>query len=348
MKLEHELILKSVLLNKTNIEKERISEILEMKINWGEVAGILLNHRLGGYFYLGFDEKQRMKMPKEIREALKLLVKAQKEQQQLMIEEIVNVNNELTSSKIRFAAIKGAFFGSEMYEFGTRRSNDMDLLVYEDDLEKLDVSLRKLGYVQSFMPNGKMIEATKKEKLIQRMNYHDLVPYMKEISSGILELDINFLFDGKENLVDSKVYNLGTQLYEGKNYNIVGLNMYTNLAFLCVHFHREATNTIWTESKRDVILYKLVDIINFVRFYGYKMNTVDLLKVLEELNVTEKAFFTFKIIEEFYDDEYINELIGILELKIPDKSFMHQVYDHGKKTRIERKKSFYESAFSFE
>lgn len=39
------------------------------------------------------------------------------------------------------------------------------------------------------------------------------------------------------------VYEMGTMVYKGR-YRITGLNPYTNLAFLCCHFYREATDTI--------------------------------------------------------------------------------------------------------
>lgn len=165
-----------------------------------------------------------------IQGALELLVRAQKEQFEENLEEICKVNDALEEAKIKFAVLKGAFFGCEMYEKGTRRSNDIDLLVYEDDLGKLDTCLRAMGYIQSNMSNGEMVEATKKEKIIQRMNYHDLVPYVKKTKMGILELDINFLFDGNKNLIDKNVYEMGTMVYKGR-YRITGLNPYTNLNF---------------------------------------------------------------------------------------------------------------------
>ena len=194
MKKEHSLILKAVLQNKSEKEIREIDKILDSNLDWIEIAGIALNHRLGGYIYKGLNTSQQKKMPKEVVKALALLVRAQKEQFEENLEEICKVNDALEEAKIKFAVLKGAFFGCEMYEKGTRRSNDIDLLVYEDDLGKLDTCLRAMGYIQSNMSNGEMVEATKKEKIIQRMNYHDLVPYVKKTKMGILELDINFLF----------------------------------------------------------------------------------------------------------------------------------------------------------
>lgn len=345
MKKEHRLILDAVLIKKSKEEIKKINTLLEEKLDWFEIAGILVNHRLGGYFYLGLDEQQQKKIPKEFRKVLELLVKAQKEQQNNNNTELLKINELLDDNGIRFAALKGAFFGSEMYTSGLRRSNDLDLLVYEEDLNKLDDCMRQLGYIQSNMPNGEMIEATKREKLIQRMNYHDLVPYVKSVDGGVLDIDINFLFDGKENPIDRFVYDMGTQIYDGENYSIRGLNYYTNLAFLCVHFYREASSTIWTEGRRDVTLYKIVDIINYIRFYMHLIDKEQLLSVFKKLNICEKVFFTFKIIQEFYNESSINEIIQDLKIYEIDSETMKKVYDHKTKKEIYREESFYEKAF---
>lgn len=285
MKKEYSLILKGCLVNKSSENENEINTLLEEYLSWKEIAGILFNHRMGGYFYCGLTEAQRKKLPTEIREVLKAVVKVQKENQQELICEIRSINEELTKSKIHFAALKGAFFSSEMYELGARRSNDIDLLVYEKDLDILDGALRKMGYIQSFVKDGELIEASKKEKLIQRMNYHDLVPYVKKRKNGNLELDINFLFDNNKNCIDKLVFDMGTMLYNGRNYQVTSLNYYTNLAQLCSHFYREATNTLWTKGRRDVMLYKIVDIINYIRFYREKMiNILSLLLKLDDWN----------------------------------------------------------------
>ena len=345
MKKEHSLILKAVLQNKSEKEIREIDKILDSNLDWIEIAGIALNHRLGGYIYKGLNTSQQKKMPKEVVKALELLVRAQKEQFEENLEEICKVNDALEEAKIKFAVLKGAFFGCEMYEKGTRRSNDIDLLVYEDDLGKLDTCLRAMGYIQSNMSNGEMVEATKKEKIIQRMNYHDLVPYVKKTKMGILELDINFLFDGNKNLIDKNVYEMGTMVYKGR-YRITGLNPYTNLAFLCCHFYREATDTIWTEGKRDVTLYKIVDMMNFIRFYREQINYDIMIEVLKKLNIEKKAYFTFKIMTEFYEYEFLSEMLSRLDEYKSSDDEMKAIHDTKNKTTIYRDETFFEKTFA--
>lgn len=343
MNKEQELILKTVLINKSTNEIKEIDCLLENKLDWFYIGGILLNHRLSGYFYNGLTKKQHGKLPKELRDNLKLIVDAQKEKQKSIILELKEINKILMDSGVRFAALKGAFFGVCMYNMGDRRSNDIDLLVFEDDLEKLDTELRKVGFIQSNMSEGPIQEATKKEKLIQRMNYHDLVPYLRKLNDDYLALDINFLFDGKDNLIDKKVYEYGTHLYKGKDYEIMALPVETNLAFLCAHFYREATNTIWTSEKRDVILYKIVDIMNFIRMFKNEIEVMKWVDLMRDLNLDKKCYLTFKALSEFYSDNFIETILA--KLDISDEAFMKQIYDHEYKCNIERSGNFREAAF---
>lgn len=315
---EYELILLVVLVKKTLNEINRVDKLLKEKIDWVEVGGILLNHRLGGYFINGLNEKQLRKIPRELRKNLQMLVLGQKENQQSLVACIQELSNKLENEEIRYAGLKGIIFDTEIYSKGTRRSNDLDILVYEEDLGKLDNLMRRLGYIQSLRPNGKLIEATKKEKMIQRLNYHDLVPYVKEGINGIVEVDINFLFDGKNNIIEKKVFELGTMIYKGEEYSFRGLTYITNLAFLISHFYREATEELWVNNHRNLVLYKIIDIVNYIRTYNDKVNVLELIHILNILNLIEKGLFVFYIIQEFFNNELVKKYVDKLEEQYPE------------------------------
>lgn len=304
---EYKFALLASIIEKNETEIKKINNLLENKLDWTRIAGILLNHRLSGYFYFGMKDKYRKFIPKEMIKALDMLVLGQRCNQQELVEESKIIFNSLETTDINYAGLKGVIFGTEMYKIGARRSNDIDLLVFEKDLDKLDVIMRNLGYIQTNSPDT-MIEASKREKIIQRMNYHDLVPYVKKKGDRIIEIDINFLFDGKNNLVDEQVFEMGTQIYVGEDYKFRGLAPSSFLSFLCVHFYREATEKNWVESKRNITLYKLVDIFNFIRKYSVDLEIDKLIEVFKQLNILEKCFCTFLVIQEFYDDSFINTL----------------------------------------
>ena len=144
---------------------------------------------------------------------------------------------------------------------------------------------------------------------------------------------------------DKNVYEMGTMVYKGR-YRITGLNPYTNLAFLCCHFYREATDTIWTEGKRDVTLYKIVDMMNFIRFYREQINYDIMIEVLKKLNIEKKAYFTFKIMTEFYEYEFLSEMLSRLDEYKSGDDEMKAIHDTKNKTTIYRDETFFEKTFA--
>lgn len=59
MKKEYELILKTILINKSEDEEVEVTKLLENDLDWREIAGVLLSHRLSGYFYMGLSDEQK-------------------------------------------------------------------------------------------------------------------------------------------------------------------------------------------------------------------------------------------------------------------------------------------------
>lgn len=341
---EHELLLNTVLFNKNEMEKQKMNDILDTGIDWIELTGQMFNHRLGGYFFLNASSSILEYMPKELRSTLKLLIQVQKAQAIESIDHIKGSISDFEKASVRYAALKGLVFNADIYPLGSRRSNDLDLFVHEDDLQKIDEILRNHGFIQSFLPDGQVIEATKREKLIQRMNYHDLVPYAKQVESRILRIDINFLFDSKDNLIDNEIFKYGTQIYKGNAYSIRGLPLYTNLAFLCIHFFREATNTLWTNKHHDITLYKVVDIMNTIRAHQDELNPDEWIIFMNQLNLQKKCYYTFCILHQFYDDplvDYIEE-----KMRPEDTSFVDEIFVEGENKVIKRTEEFIDSAFS--
>lgn len=346
MKLEYQLLLSTLLINKTEEEQEKVTILLGSKVDWCEVSGQLINHRIGGYFYKGLTKKQREKLPKELKRMLELIVQIQENIMRKRLDEFTLISKALEEKNIRYAVLKGLVFVTDFYELGARRSNDIDIMVLEEDLKKLDPVLRSLGYIQSNLPNGELVEASKREKLIQIMNYHDLVPYMKKTRDNeLIELDINFKFDSNENLIDNEIYEYGTQIYRKNGYSVRGLPFYTHLLFLCIHFFREGTNSIWTSGKRDVVLYKIADIINYIRAHKNELRVDEFCKLIEKLKLGKKCYYTFHIINQFYQDETFEQIMYNIQPK--DLSYINEIYIEGENKVVQRNNPFFEDAFDW-
>lgn len=343
-RMENDVILLGVLKKRTQEEEERLSNIIKNnQIDWSYVAGQLVHHRLTGYFYNFIGQELMNFILPEFRSTMRLLVNAQKLLAQNLYTEIKPVLMELEKEHIRYAGLKGMVYGMTIYPMGSRRSNDCDILVVEEDLEKLDQILRGFGYIQS-SDYGKT-EATKKEKLIQRMNYHDLIPYFKNtdlVLQNYIKIDINFHIDSKDNDITKDIYELGTEIYEKDGYFIRGLNPVTHFLHLCIHFYREGSNTLWTCARRDVLLYKLVDIINTLRDMEYDQ-LLECIEVSKKFNLEKAVYFTLYYINQFYGDKICEKLISLL--KVSDPEFINRIVVEGRERVLEREISFYDKAF---
>ncbi|WP_223110499.1 nucleotidyltransferase family protein [Paenibacillus sinensis] len=328
-------------------EEQEIQDLIVQPLDWGYMAGQLYHHRLTGYFLRGTTPEQQKGMHSELIRNMKLLVRAQRQATIYLFGVIKSITEAFDKANIRYAGLKGLVFNYSIYNPGDRRSNDGDFLVVEEDLSKVDKALRELGFIQSLYRNEEFTEATRIEKMIQRMNYHDLVPYVKKSDSELfdkLEIDINFHFDSKNNDITKKVLEYGTVTYGQSPDTITGLPWPTHMAHLCSHFFREATDTIWTETKRDVLLYKVVDIMNTFRLEEEKSKLEEWVHLMQELNLDKVCYYTLYQLRQFYDDDNLDYLLPLLEPE--DTSFLDVIHVSGKdEATITRQVSFYDSAF---
>ncbi len=349
MKLEQELLLLAVLKSRTAEENSRLQEISGNKLDWGWIGGQLLHHRLSGYFYFGLGELRKQLLFKEFLIALELIVKAQSQQIRELNQLVRPVLQEFEERGLHYAALKGLVFNANLYNLGERRSNDSDILVWENDLDMLDEILRKHGYIQTYMHNGEYKEATRKEKMIQRMNYHDLVPYVKIVDSPFLskhEIDINFHFDSKDNDITKAVLEYGTQIYAGELLEVRGLQWETHMAQLCIHFYREGTSSIWSSGRRDVVLYKLIDVANTLRFVQDEQRLMDWAGKLKEWKLDKASYYTLYYIEQFYPNVVPEKLMSALRPE--DIGYLDEIAISGHNNIIKRQVAFRDDAFNLQ
>lgn len=345
MQRENEVILLATLQKRTDEEEERLRKLIVLENDWGYIAGQIMHHRLMGYLYYGLDEALRKHvLDPEFLDAIELIVKTNQRIYLERYEYLHTVFQEFEEEKVRYSGLKGLIYGMSIYPIGIRYSGDWDILVSEDDLGKMDKVLRKNGYIQS--RDRGFTEASKKDKIIQRMNYHDLVPYYKRIDGGFQEyikLDINVHFDSKDNDITNEILEYGTILLEKDGMTLRGLDVKTHFLHMCVHFYREATSTLWTEERRDVTLYKIVDVMNTYRTME-EGQIKECCELAKQFNILKQLYFTLYYLNIFYKDEKIESLLG--EFEFTETEFLHEIKIDGKnKTKI-REENFYDKTFN--
>ncbi len=340
MKKENMVILYGCLNDRTEKEEIMLKNLLKEKLDWGYICGQLIHHRIGGYFYINMGEKINS-MLFDPRKTLDILVKAQDiiaNERYIVMSDICDI---FERESIHYAALKGLVYGMTIYALGARRSNDCDILVWEDDLEKVDNILKNEGFIQSL--DGGKTQASRREILIQRMNYHDTVSYYKKINSQIdeyIKIDVNFHFDNKNNDITKKVLDYGTRLLEKKDYKIRALLPSTHFLHLCAHFYREGSDVLWTSSLRDVSLYKIIDCINTFRSM-IDEEVFECIQIADKFHLNEAMYYTLYYMRIFYDDPKLDVLMEKIDIK--DNAYLNEVRD--KNTILHRSRQFIDRAF---
>jgi len=247
-------------------EKEYIQKLIfSFEIDWSNFLGTVLYNRVNGIVYNNI--KQFEKVPVYVIYSLKIVYSEQEVRTKLHQEEIFKINDILDQEKIKFAFLKGSVLNSVFYKKGERISNDTDIMVSVEDLDRVVNILKGEGYIQGRFENGEIIPAMKKEIIFARLNTYEIVPLIKKINERyfpVHELDINFRLgnDDVKGLSVEMLDNTFILKNEGKGVRTMSLENF--LLFLCVHHYREATMIYKIVTGDDFTLYKYMDVHFFI------------------------------------------------------------------------------------
>ncbi len=167
----------------------------------------------------------------------------------------------------KYAALKGAVL-CRKYPDGCRTSNDMDILVNSDDISALGNILAENGFEQGYVRNGIFYKASRKEIISSKMMRGETVPYVKEVNKPLLkyfEVDLNFSLDYKNGADNVKEMLMHTESVKVRNGKILTLQPLFFFIHLCCHLYKEMTTLPWIEMKKDMTMYKFLDIAEFLR-----------------------------------------------------------------------------------
>lgn len=308
MRKEVRTILLACLANRTDNEEKELSDLLVTRLDWGFIAGALLHHRLSGYFLRQLNDHQKEFIFPEVRKSLELLCKAQRTYTMSAIKALLPLLQAFAESGVRYAGLKGVVLDASVYSPGSRRSYDTDILVLKADLPKVNGILRENGYIQMFGDPTQSGYKDVDEKFVQNWinDTHETVPYHKALDCTFLanhEIDVNYKFGlYSDPDTTAEVLEIGTKTYEGRDYQVRGLVWETQMAHLCSHFSREGMHPVWTENRRDVAAYKVVDIVNTWRACPSESALENLVSITKRFGWQFSMFFTLHHSSQFYPD----------------------------------------------
>ncbi|MFE7741634.1 nucleotidyltransferase family protein [Nocardia sp. NPDC057455] len=245
--------------------------LLNTPLDWNQVLGMLTVHRVIGVAWhnvVRYAIQQRQTLPcAYFLKSLKVTAGGQRVMAEEQTARTAEVQRILQQAGVRSAVLKGSAVAKMAYpDPGMRTFNDNDLLVDRARLPDATAALHEAGYVQGSWDyaTGSVRPAPRRQVLHMAVHSHQTYSYMKPTpDASLLEchrLDMHFSVDLMTgNRSDSAVSALLDDRMELGGLTVIApIDMFI---FTCLHLAREAVHRNEVLALKDLVLYKLVDIL---------------------------------------------------------------------------------------
>ena len=303
-----------------------------------ELLGELFFNRMQGVAYGTLMEKGLLgKVNREFRVSLANAYDQNIEHNKSFYKCLDKLTGILSNQDGKYVMLKGALLCGK-YPKGYRTSNDIDLLVCPDDVTEIGSVLNDAGFVQGHIRNGNFIKATREEIIESKMMRGETVPYILQVDMPFmkyLEVDINFSLDyknSKSSAVSEMIKN-HKKIRLGKH-TICTLDDYDFFIHLCLHLFKEATTYPWIEMKRDMTLYKYLDIYMLYADYG-PTERKKLFERMEIIGVTDICSAVLIWVDQIFSMGVCTDRNEIMDNIDPQNNILLKVTDP------ERKRIYY-------
>ena len=284
--------------------------ILNPMVNWDMFLGVVLNNRVNGVVYNKLTKFKEI--PRYIAYYLKTIYNEQAKKVERHIQEIQVVNKVLEEADVHYAFLKGAYMNTFVYKLGERSSNDTDIMVLPDDLNKCGKILEDIGYRQGHVKDGEFKAASRSSILFAKMNTYEVIPYIKKIEDLHFPyhvLDINFkLINDEKKGVSNRILNT-VQDVENESYSLRIMSNENFLLYLCIHLYREATMVLKIMFSSDLTLYKFMDVHFFIYSRKDCLDWDAMYNEAKTLNRLLEVYYTLFYTEELYPGTITEEIL---------------------------------------
>lgn len=279
-------------------------ERIEIDNVWAEeIFGKIILNRVPNICYDNLKNKS-VWISREFDNAFEVLCKKNVIETEYYEKAVIYVSGIFEEANFLYAMLKGAFLITHVYEKGYRQSNDIDLLVKEEDVEKCQQVLLENGFIQGHIRGRKIIKATREEIILSRMNYGETIPFCKFWEGRYLCVDINFSLDYKPMKDNTVICKMLEQRVEVplENTCLRTLNVTDFIIHLCLHLYKEATTYDWVKRRKDLNLYKFSDL--NVMFHEYVDENISVLlsERIKEFGVERECYYALVHTQDIYEN----------------------------------------------
>ena len=215
-----------------------------------------------------------------------------------------------------YAIVKGPVLSLAAYGNPyVRVSNDLDVLISHENLERAQTLLYNRGFVQAKVKGGKIIQFSRKEKIYYNMLTHQTPPFIKKIDSvscPLVCVDVNtkFMFSEAINQPNVDFILEHVEYCDLGGFKVKKLICELDFIFTCLHHYKDA-HSIYLLSKGSLRLDLFFDIY----FYLTKqdINFDKLAKLCKELNVGKYIYVMIYYTNKIFNDNQTKLLLTLLQ-----------------------------------
>ncbi|MFI6776097.1 nucleotidyltransferase family protein [Nocardia sp. NPDC050412] len=312
-------------------EVEAMLGLLNTPLDWNLVLGMLTVHRVIGVAWhnivrYAIEQRQTLR-PAYFFRSLQVTAGGQRVMGAEQMSRTAQVQRNLDQAGVRSAILKGGAVAAMAYpDPSMRMFYDNDLLVDRDRLPDATAALQGDGYVQGSWnyATGSVRTAPRRQVLHMAVHSHQTYTYMKPTpDASLLEchrLDVHFSIDLMTgNRSDSAV----SALLDART-KLNGLSVISAtdmLIFTCLHFAREASYRNEVLALKDLVLYKLVDVLVLIGNHDFD----DLPARAERLGFSREVYFGLHYTDAVFPGRVP---AGLLDRLRPDNiGYLHEVRD---------------------
>ncbi len=293
-------------------KEKKFKEILDGQLNWPEVLFQLVTHRTLNMFYFNV---KKLNLLGNIEKELQRLMDSQwhvyEERNRYYLQKLSEILEQFTKYHLIVPILKGNLLASMVYPaIECRIFNDLDMLIQIEDVVLVTKALEGIGYIQGHYDEekGVIIEATRKEKMLQQLASHELQEFQKlgeNSFAKLIQADINHDILWKGNCP----YKIPTQdlveratPIEINNTKGYMLDYIDNIIQLSSHLYKEATLMMWISDLRDLKIYKFADLFMYIHKFYQKIDWDKLIERVKGYGVEKIVYYNFHYIEMMFGE----------------------------------------------
>ena len=311
----------------------RLKDLLAQDLDYPYLLGHILHHRMGAVAYHVLKQTGLLgQVHREFRNTLRTVYESHRAQAESMQTALSMIAGMLADLPTPYAVLKGSYL-TGLYPQGLRTSNDIDVLVNQEQVSVLTARLKKNGFIQGHIRDESLVPASRQEILASRMNRGETVPFIRPVGleqMEYLEIDVNFSVDYKarqETDIVSRLIDRREPLVRtacGRLYTLCKTDF---LIDLCLHLYKEATIFSWVQMKRDQSLYKYCDIYLLIHQWMKAAYAQSLAQQIRSYGVQRECYYALNGTRLSFQI-HKRELDWLLDAICPeDTAFMNEVLD---------------------